>query len=187
MNVRAVELRDAPALAAIYAPIVTATAISFEEVPPDAGEIARRIALVTRTHPWLVADDAGTVAGYAYASKHRERAAYRWAVDTSVYVDERYRGRGVGRTLYAALFETLRRLGYLRAFAGVALPNAASEALHEAVGFREVGTYRGIGYKYGRWYDVRWYGLTLGESDAPAEPLAFASLPPSESTSSGDR
>ena len=73
------------------------------------------------------------------------------------------------------------------AFAGVALPNAASEALHEAVGFREVGTYRGIGYKYGRWYDVRWYGLTLGESDAPAEPLAFASLPPSESTSSGDR
>ena len=175
MTIRAAGVRDASALAAIYAPNVLNAAISFEETPPDAAEFARRIEAVTRTHPWLVAEDAGTVAGYAYASAHRERAAYRWAVDTSAYVDERYRGRGVGRALYLALFESLRRLGYLRAFAGVALPNAASEALHEAVGFREIGTYRAVGFKFGRWHDVRWYGLTLGESEAPSDPIPFAS------------
>jgi phosphinothricin acetyltransferase len=177
VKIRAAEPRDAAAVAAIYAPIVTATCISFEEVAPDAEEMARRIAATTRTHPWLVADEGGNLAGYAYATKHRERAAYRWAVDTSVYVDERYRGRGVGRTLYAALFETLRRLGYLRAFAGVALPNAASEALHEAVGYREIGTYDAVGFKFGRWHAVRWYGLTLGESATPADPILFGSAP----------
>jgi len=174
-KVRPVEPGDAPAIACLYAPIVETTTISFEEIAPDAAEIARRIEAVTRTHPWLVADDAGSLAGYAYATKHRERAAYRWAVDTSVYVDERYRRRGIGRLLYAELFATLRRLGYLRAFAGVALPNAGSEALHEAVGFREVGTYRAVGFKFGRWHDVRWYGLTLGESATPAEPVPFGS------------
>jgi len=173
VTIRAVAAGDAPAIAAIYAPVVANTVISFEETPPDADEIARRIAAVTRTHPWLVAVEGDAVAGYAYATKYRERAAYRWAVDTSVYVDERYRQRGVGRALYAALFETLRALGYLRAFAGVALPNPASEALHEAVGFREIGVYRAVGFKFGRWHDVRWYGLSLGESDAPSEPRTF--------------
>jgi phosphinothricin acetyltransferase len=170
VTIRPVRSDDAPAMAAIYAPIVVDTWISFEETPPDAAEMARRIEKVTRTHPWLVADDGGAVAGYAYAGQHRERAAYRWAADTSVYVAEAYRGRGVGRTLYAALFQTLRDLGYLRAFAGVTLPNAPSEALHEAVGYREIGVYREVGFKFGRWHDVRWYGLSLGESLSPAEP-----------------
>jgi phosphinothricin acetyltransferase len=174
-SIRPVRTADAAAIAAIYTPLVESTVVSFEEVPPDVGEVARRIAAVTRTHPWLVADDGGTIAGYAYATKHRERAAYRWAVDTSVYVAERYRGRGVGRALYEALFEQLRRLGYLRAFAGVALPNPASEALHRGAGFDEVGVYRAAGFKFGRWLDIRWYGISLGESDAPPEPVPFGS------------
>jgi len=157
-------------MARIYAPLVTGSPISFEEEPPSVEEFARRVASVTRTHPWFVAEDAGEIAGYAYGSKHRERAAYRWAADSSVYVAASHRRRGIGRALYETLFVALRELGFLRVYAGVVVPNAASEALHEAVGFREIGTYRAVGFKFGRWHDVRWYGLSLGECAQPAEP-----------------
>jgi phosphinothricin acetyltransferase len=184
VEIRAARPGDAVALAEIYAPVVTESAISFEEVPPSADEMALRVARVLETHPWLVADDGGEVVGYAYATRHRERAAYRWAVDVSAYVAAGRRGRGIGRTLYTALFEELRGLGYLRAYAGVVLPNPASEALHESVGFREIGVYREVGFKFGRWHDVRWYGLTLGrreaaaEREAPAEPIPFSAARP---------
>jgi L-amino acid N-acyltransferase YncA len=164
--------RDGAACAAIYGPFVTGTAVSFEERPPSAEEMARRIATTSKRHPWLVAQDAGEVAGYAYAAPHRERAAYRWACDVAVYVDERNQRRGLGRALYVALFELLKRQGIQVAVAGVTLPNDASVALHERSGFELVGIYRRIGWKSGQWRDVAWWELELmpRSADAPAEP-----------------
>lgn len=152
---------DAPAIAAIYAPFCESTSVSFENIAPPADEMARRIRMVTERLPWLVLEDGGTVAGYAYASLHRERAAYAWSVDVAAYVASEYRQCGVGRALYTALLGVLRRQGYYKAHAGITLPNPASVALHEAVGFETVGVYRGVGYKLGVWHDVRWYQLVL--------------------------
>jgi L-amino acid N-acyltransferase YncA len=165
--------RDAAACAAIYAPYVGASAISFEESPPDATEMAARIERYTRTHPWLVTEDEGRVVGYAYGCLHRERAAYRWAVDVSVYVDGRERRRGHGRRLYEALFERLRAQRFQVAIAGITLPNPASIALHERFGFAAVGVNRRIGWKQGAWHDVGWWQLELAapDGDPPPEPL----------------
>ena len=167
--------RDAAACAAIYAPYVRETAISFEAVAPDASAMGERIARFGATHPWLVAEEAerGRVIGFAYATPHRERAAYRWACDVSVYVDGAQRRRGIGRQLYEALLPLLRAQRLHVACAGVTLPNAASVRLHESLGFEPVGVYRGIGFKLGRWHDVGWWQLRLlgGADSAPAEPL----------------
>ncbi|MCA1689760.1 MAG: N-acetyltransferase family protein [Actinobacteria bacterium] len=124
--------------------------------------MAGRIAAISRTHPWLVIEDGGRVAAYAYASPHRTRAAYRWAADTAIYVADDYRRRGAGRRLYLALFELMRAQGLSVACAGIALPNPASVGLHEAVGFEPVGIYKGIGWKAGAWRDVGWWQLRLG-------------------------
>lgn len=173
--------RDAEACAAIYAPSVTHGVASFEEVAPDAGEFARRIAALSERYPWLVAEAAGQVAGYAYASPHRERAAYRWSAECTAYVAEDHRGQGVGKRLYATLFELLTRQGIRTVCAGITLPNEASVALHRASGFEPVGTYRRIGYKHGRWHDVLWLQLDLpstGDGDPPREPGPPVSLKP---------
>ena len=122
--------------------------------------------------PWLVAEDeSGLVVGYAYASPHRERPAYRWSVDISVYVDPAMHGRGIGRALYDELLEQLRGLGYLNVYAGITLPNAASVALHEAIGMTRIGVYERVGYKLGEWRDVAWFGMRLAEptTDPPPE------------------
>jgi len=165
---------DAEAIAAIYRPIVDATAISFETVPPTPAEIARRIASILEIAPWLVYQDGDGIAGYAYGSRHRDRAAYQWSVDVSVYVAEGTRRRGIGRALYKALFPLLRLQGFYAAYAGITLPNAASVGLHEAVGFRPVGVYRAVGYKLGAWHDVGWWQLSL--RDRVPEPRAPRSL-----------
>lgn len=164
--------KDSAACAAIYAPFVSSSAVSFEDVAPDAAEFARRIEATSARHPWLVAERDGEVTGYAYASPYRERAAYRWAAEAAVYVGEAHRRRGVGRQLYAALFELLARQGLRTVCAGVTLPNPASVALHEACGFTPVGVYRRIGYKRGQWWDVGWWQLELAaaEGDPPPEP-----------------
>lgn len=150
--------RDAAACAAIYAPHVTDLSTSFEEVAPDAEEIARRI---EAAHVWLVAERDGTVVGWASAGPHRERAAYRWAADVAVYVDEASRGAGAGRALYETLFDALREQGIRTVCAGITLPNDASVGLHEALGFERVGVFRSIGYKAGAWRDVGWWQLQL--------------------------
>ena len=165
--------RDAAPCAEIYAPVVAETAISFEESPPGVEEMARRIRAAIE---WLIADDGEGVIGYAYASEHRTRPAYRWAVDVTAYVDSKHRRTGVARELYATLFDRLRSAGYRVACAGVTLPNEASLGLHRAMGFEEVGTYRRIGWKLGQWHDVMWLQLDLapGAPDPPSEPRSGA-------------
>jgi L-amino acid N-acyltransferase YncA len=164
--------RDAAACAAIYAPHVEDAPTSFEEAAPSQEQMAARIEETAATHPWLVAEEAGEVVGFAYACRHRARPAYRWAVDVSVYVADEHNGKGRGRQLYAALLEELRERRFRVACAGITLPNEASVALHEGFGFEPVGVYRGIGWKAGAWRDVGWWQLELspGAADPPAEP-----------------
>ncbi|MDX6624402.1 MAG: hypothetical protein QOE75_2334 [Solirubrobacterales bacterium] len=165
--------RDAAACAAIYAPHVEDNPISFEERVPDAAEMTARIQRIQRTHPWLVAERGGEVVGYAYACPHRQRTAYRWSVDVSVYVAAGHVGEGIGRALYIALFERLRAQRFRMAYAGITLPNAASIALHESLGFAQVGTMREVGWKLGAWRDVGWFQLELAPAgpERPPEPL----------------
>lgn len=165
--------RDAAGCAAIYAPCVLERATSFEETAPDEREMADRIARISITHPWLVAERGGELLGYSYACRHRERPAYRWSADVSVYVDEGQWRQGVGRRLYEDLFERLRGQGFRMACAGITLPNVSSVALHERLGFAPVGVYRRIGWKAGAWRDVGWWQLKLIAEDRvpPAEPL----------------
>jgi L-amino acid N-acyltransferase YncA len=180
ITVRVAELRDAEGVAAIYAPIVRDTAISFETEPPSPQEMAARIEATLPTHPWLVAQRDGNVLGYVYASKHIERSAYRWSVNVTAYLAETARGRGLGRKLYGVLIPILQAQGFRSAFAGIALPNEASVGLHEALGFRPLGVYQSVGFKLGAWRDVGWWRRSLNETEGPPdEPIAFASLSPS--------
>lgn len=149
---------------------MTDSASSFEERAPTAEEFVRRIERTARTHPWLVAEDGEAVIGFAYGCPHRERAAYRWAADVSVYVAPEHHRRGVGRALYGSLLPLLVRQGLHVACAGITLPNDASVALHESFGFTPVGVYRRIGFKRGKWWDVGWWELELREPETPAEP-----------------
>lgn len=166
---------DAAEVAAIYAPVVASTTISFETEPPTADIMRDRIQSTLQRLPWLVSlDQHGRVNGYAYAGKHRERAAYQWAVDTSVYIREDSRGQGLGAALYGELFRLLVDLGYYQAFAGIALPNAASVALHETVGFEPIGVYRSVGFKFGHWHDVGWWQRTLQPLQTPTAPRSIS-------------
>lgn len=174
MTVRVAAPGDAESIADIYAPIVRDTAISFELEPPSAAQMRSRISETLKVFPWLVSlNGTGAIDGYAYASKHRARAAYRWSVDSTVYVRADSRRGGVGRRLYSELFKELVRLGYCEAFAGIALPNDASVALHRSVGFEPVGTYRRVGFKRGAWHDVIWWQKSLHITASPTEPIAF--------------
>jgi phosphinothricin acetyltransferase len=164
--------RDAEQIAAVYAPYVTDTVISFELKPPSADEMRRRIEVTLQRYPWLVCERQGLVLGYAYADAHGSRAAYRWSANVSVYVREGAHRRGVGRALYTALFAALKLQGFYNAYAGATLPNPASVGLHEAMGFRPVGVYRGVGYKMGAWHDVVWWHLLLRERVANPDPPA---------------
>lgn len=159
---------DAAQMAAIYRPFVEQTAVSFEVVVPDAAEFARRIEAIVATHEWLVAAQGDAVIGYAYGCKHRAREAYRYSAEVSAYVADGYRGRGVARQLYERLFERLAARGYCNVLAGIALPNDASIAFHASLGFSLVGTYRGVGFKHGRWHDVSWYERRLREGPPSA-------------------
>ena len=158
---------DADPIAALYAPFVLETTVSFEAEAPDAAEIARRVAAAQERHAWLAAELDGRFAGYAYATPWRARAAYAWTVETAVYVAADARGRGVGRSLGEALLGRLEGLGYRSAVAGVALPNDASRALHRRLGYRAAGVVERAGWKLGRWVAVEFWERPLG-----AEPPA---------------
>lgn len=166
---------DAPALQAIYAPVVTSTSTSFELTPPTVEEMGERIAQKLLTHPWVVYEAQGTVVGYAHASTYRPRAAYQWSVEVSVYLHERWRGQGIGQALYTSLFALLRLQGFFSVYAGITLPNPASVALHERMGMRPLGVYHHAGYKLGAWHDVGWWQSSLQPYPlAPSTPRTLA-------------
>jgi L-amino acid N-acyltransferase YncA len=158
---------DAADLLAIYRPFVEDTAVSFEEVSPTVEDFAARIAKVTAGWRWLVAERDGQCLGYAYASSHRDRSAYRWSVEVSAYVDPRFHRQGVGRALYGRLLDDLTQAGFCHAYSGITLPNDGSIALHRSVGFEPIGTFTSVGWKFGRWHDVAWFQRRL--RDAPPE------------------
>ena len=168
--VRPATTADAAAIAEIYAPFVRDSTASFEQTPPAADEIVRRMTAEPRL-PWLVAVRDDQPVGYCYAGRFRARAAYRWSAECSVYVAASEQGRGTARALYGRLLPELADLGYVQVFAGVTLPNPASVRLHEAFGFAPVGVFRNAGFKHGTWCDVGWYARALREPPAaPAEP-----------------
>src|SRR5262245_19449441 len=174
VSIRQALVTDAPQIAAIYAPFCKETPVSFEVVAPTPEEMAQRIHKITERMPWLVLEEAGEIAGYVYASPHRERFAYQWSVDVAAYVSADFRRRGVGRALYTSLFRLLVLQGYFTAYAGITLPNPASVGLHEAMGFQPVGVYREVGYKMGAWHDVAWHHFALQPKQAePATPRSL--------------
>ena len=201
-NIRLATTADAAAIAAIYAPYCESTVISFEEAAPSSEEMARRISTIGATRPWIVLESAcgpsearsgrasasgggaprasendGVVVGYAYATPHNERWAYRWSVNTAIYIRRTHQRRGAGRALYTTLFDLLRHLGYYKAVAGITVPNPASVGLHEAMGFELVGVYRDVGYKLGLWRDVAWYQASIQPlPPEPPEPRAIGTL-----------
>lgn len=173
-RVRLAESGDAADIVSIYGPYCDSTTVSFEVVAPTVDQMRERISSITANYPWLAAEIDGKVVGYVYASRHHERAAYRWSVDVAVYIAPGQQRSGLGRVLYEALFTILRAQGFFKAFAGITLPNPASVGLHEALGFCPAGVLRGVGHKLGRWLDVGWWQLNLqAERNAAADPLPF--------------
>ena len=168
-RVRDATASDAAACAVLYAPYVTDTVVTFETEPPTAEQMTERIAAAQRRHAWLVLEDDGDVVGYAYGGPYKERAAYRWSCEVSVYLEQGRRRTGGGRALYEALFTRLAERGFRTAVAGMTLPNPASEGLHRALGFEPVGVYRRIGWKHGAWHDVAWMQRALASTDDPPE------------------
>lgn len=164
---------DAAAIAAVYRPYVEGSHFTFEEVAPDAGEVAARMA--NPIHPWLVAEEGGRVLGYSSTSAMRHRAAYRWSVETGIYLSPDAQGRGIGRDLLQTHLELLERQGFVTAVAGIALPNEASVRLHEKLGFTLSGIERGVGFKLGKWVDVaRWQRDLAARTSTPQEPHSSA-------------
>ncbi len=171
-TIRLANKNDAGQIQAIYGPIVSQTATSFEMEPPTVVEIRKRITATLPVLPWLVCDRKGEVMGYVYAHLFRTRPAYQWSVETSVYVHPELRRSGIGRALYTSLLKILALQGYYNALAAITLPNLASQRLHEALGFKPVGVYHEVGFKLGAWHDVGWWQLNLQpKTSPPTRPL----------------
>ena len=185
MRIRAATSDDAAALAEIYAPFVRASHISFETKPPDAADMGDRMSAGGGLYPWLVAEDeTGKATGFAYAARFRPREAYRFAVETSVYLRPGAESRGLGGRLYGPLLAILEVQGFIQAIAAIALPNGASVRLHEKLGYRHAGTYSRVGYKMDRWWDVGlWQRPLVAPADPPTEPRLFAAADLAEALS----
>lgn len=175
MKLRPAGPDDAAAIAAIYAPFVEGSMISFELEPPDAAAMRDRIAAGGALYPWLAAEEEDEILGFAYASAFRPRPAYRYAVETTVYVRQDRHGRGIGGFLYRPLLATLEAQGFAHAFAAISLPNPASVAIHERHGFSHAGTYRQVGFKHDGWWDVGlWQRMLAPMTVPPIEPRPWA-------------
>jgi phosphinothricin acetyltransferase len=189
MRIRAATPADAASIADIYAPYVTASAVSFEAEPPAPDEIRARMAAGAELYPWLAAEEeeGDGLAGYAYAAAFRTRIAYRFTVETTIYLRAEAQGRGLGRLLYAPLLALLERQGFTQAIAAIALPNDASVRLHERIGFRHAGTYAQVGCKLGQWWDVGlWQRGLAPAGQPPSEPLPLDAVPwPAEISRAG--
>lgn len=175
-QIRAATANDAAAVASIYAPYVRDTVISFEEAPPSVAEMRERITATLCAYPFLLFEEKGDVVAYAYASRHAERAAYRWSCDVAIYAAAHAHRRGIGRALYGELLATLARQGIHAAYAGITLPNEKSVGLHEAMGFQHVGNYREVGFKGGAWRDVGWRQRVLRSGPPAGELIPFRAL-----------
>ena len=177
MTIRLARPEDASLVLDIYAPYVRDTSLSFELSVPTTEEMAARMAHYLQRWPWLVAEENGEVAGYAYASQYREREGYQWSVECSIYIHDAWMGSGIARQLYQRLFDLLKYQGYRNVYAVINLPNDRSVAFHERMGFRYQFTFEKVGYKLGQWKNVGWWLLTLNSySDEPAKVLPFADI-----------
>jgi L-amino acid N-acyltransferase YncA len=165
---------DAEDILKIYAPYIEHTSFTFETEVPSIESFAARISTYLTNYPWLVCEIDGVIAGYTYAARHRERVAYQWSVESSVYVHDNYQRTGVAAALYAALFDMLRAQGFRNVYAVINLPNDKSVILHERMGFIYFTTYEQVGYKLGQWKNVGWWRLVLNEfTDEPPAPVPF--------------
>lgn len=163
MKIRTAVAADAAVLREIYRPYVERTAVSFELEVPSIEEFQRRIAVAVEGWSWLVAKVDGRQVGYAYASAHRAREAYRTSVETSAYVHEDYQRQGIGRALYTQLLKELSERGFGSAYAAITLPNEASVGFHESLGFESIGVFPRVGRKFGVWHDVAWFYRPLNQ------------------------
>lgn len=182
ITIRGARPEDAAVIAAIYAPYVLSGTVSFETEAPDTRGMRSRMAASDGLYPWLVAttgggedgDGGGAILGYAYATRFKDRPAYRWTVETTIYVSGAVQGQGTGQLLYDALLDTLAAQGFVQAVATISLPNDQSIQLHEKVGFRRAGQYREIGFKQGRWLDVGMWQRELRDANGtPGEVKKF--------------
>jgi len=174
MPVRIVRSGDAESIQEIYSYYVKNTSITFEIEVPSVDEMRKRVKNISSVYPWFVYEENGEVKGYSYASKHRERAAYRWSVDFAVYVDSVSQGKGIGKELFLRLIDSVTSLGYYNAFGIITLPNSRSISLHESSGFVLTGITENCGYKLGSWHNVGIWQLKLRNAEGePAEPEIF--------------
>ncbi len=169
--IRMAKPTDAEQILAIYAPYIQSTVISFEVEIPTKEAFSNRISTYLKEAPWLVYEIDGKIAGYAYASAHRGRAAYQWNREVSVYVDKPYQKQGIARHLYTILFDLLTIQGYTNVLAGIVQPNPLSVQFHKSLGFSVVGTYKNIGFKFGKWHDISWYERFLQVEISEPKPI----------------
>ena len=168
---------DAQGILNIYAPYIQHTSFTFETEVPSIEDFAERIRTYLSNWPWLVWETDGVIAGYAYATRHRERTAYQWCVESSIYIHDNFQQAGIGKVLYTALFEILKRQGFRNVYAVINLPNDNSVKFHEKCGFRYFATYEKVGYKLGRWKNVGWWQLSINKyGDEPDAPIKFSEL-----------
>jgi len=177
INIRLANEKDAAAILGIYGPYISNTSFTFETEVPTIKAFAERINTYLVNWPWLVAEVDGVVAGYAYATRHRERTAYQWCTESSVYIHDDFQRAGIARALYTALFEILKKQGFRNVYAVINLPNEKSVAFHESCGFECFATYEKVGYKLGKWKNVGWWRLSINEySIEPVAPVKFSEL-----------
>lgn len=170
-KIRLAKEEDCDSILHIYAPYIINTAITFECIVPTIIKFRERMENIQSYYPWLVCEIDNNIVGYAYASRFREKEAYKWSVDFSVYIIPEYHRKNIGKALYFALSELLKLQGFYNAYAGVTLPNIKSESLHESFGFKAIGVYHNVGYKFDNWHDVKWYEVKIQEHiQQPLEP-----------------
>ncbi len=177
MNIRPIKSADAQQVLDIYAPFITSSFVTFENIIPSLTDFSKRIEHISQQYPWLVATEGDQIAGYAYAGRYRDREAYQWMVESSIYMRPDFKGKKVAKRLYSALFELLKEQGICKVFAVISVPNAESVGFHEHMGFSGFATYRKVGFKLGTWKDVGWWELPLSEQDTgPTTPIPWSEM-----------
>lgn len=177
IEVRLATINDTRQIREIYAPSILGAATSFETEVPSAEEMQSRIETILKKYPWIVCAVDEKIAGYVYASKHRDREAYQWSCECSIYMNNDFKGKGIGKELYQLLFQILKLQGFRNVYAGISLPNEASVHIHEKCGFKHFATYENIGYKFGNWHTVGWWKLQINDYDLqPPPPLKLSEL-----------